>query len=248
MTINNILQEAMRDFKLDGREVEWSAMAFGLWLAPQNSWETTDGRQLNFDLLAKRLMRGDQRFGVCSGTHRVYSLMLLWRLNDEQRVNGKSTFLSNNIRDQVYAHLESVRDRIKVCQFPDGHWPSDWSRGAEALSDPIEDIEYKQVIATGHHLEWLAIAPKELHPPHEQIVKAADWIIKNTSSTPDDIIAGRYTFYSHVGNALALWRHTHPADFWKKWRQTHPYEKPQHKPKQPDDNTLPPAPALPPAP
>jgi hypothetical protein len=80
------------------------------------------------------------------------------------------------------------------------------------------------VIATGHHLEWLAIAPEMLHPPREQIRKAAKWIIQDTLQQSDETLSEHYTFYSHVGNALALWRKTRPADFWQRWRETHPYQ------------------------
>ena len=214
--INDVLQEALRDFRLDEAEVEWSALAFGLWIAPQKTWTTRTGRELSFDLMAERLMRGHKRFGVCNGTHRVYSLMVLVRLDDDHDI------LSDAMREQVMEHLRSVRDLIMVSQFPDGHWPSNWSEGADAVAKPVNDELYKQVIATGHHLEWLAIAPQELHPPREQILKAADWVIKTTIEQTDSDIGQRYTFFSHVGNALALWRKTHPADFWIKWEETHP--------------------------
>ena len=214
--INDVLQEALRDFRLDESEVEWSALAFGLWIAPQKTWTTRTGRELSFDLMAERLMRGHKKFGVCSGTHRVYSLMVLVRLDDDHDI------LSDAMREQVMEHLRSVRDLIMVSQFPDGHWPSNWSEGADAVAKPVNDELFRQVIATGHHLEWLAIAPKELHPPREQILKAADWVIKTTIEQSDSDIGQRYTFFSHVGNALALWRKTHPADFWMKWEETHP--------------------------
>ena len=215
MTINDVVQEALRDLRLDERETEWSSMSFGLWLSPTKTWKSYDGRQMSFDLLATRLLRGDKRFGVCSGTHRVYSLMSLIRLDDDFDI------LSDPIRDSVYSHLERVRDLIVASQFQDGHWPSNWSQGAEAVKNPIDDPEHKQVIATGHHLEWLAIAPKDLYPPPEQIKKAADWIVAKTKSKSDSQILGHYTFYSHVGNALALWRSTRPPDFWNEWRKTH---------------------------
>jgi hypothetical protein len=214
--INDVLQEALRDFRLDEAEVEWSALAFGLWIAPQKTWTTGTGRELSFDLLAERLMRGHKKFGICSGTHRVYSLMVLVRLDDDHDI------LSDTVREQVMTHLRSVRDLIMVSQFPDGHWPSNWSEGADAVSKPVKDELYKQVIATGHHLEWLAIAPQELHPPRDQILKAADWAIKTTIEQTDSDILQRYTFFSHVGNALALWRKTHPAEFSMKWEAAHP--------------------------
>lgn len=216
-TIADVLQEALRDFRLDETEVEWSAMAFGFWIAPQREWTTRSGRTISFDMLAERLMRGHNRLGVCSGTHRIYSLMVLIRLDDEYHI------LSAEIRNRSLDHLRSVRDLITVCQFEDGHWPSNWADGADALKAPIDDPLYKKVIATGHHLEWLAIAPRELHPPREQILKAADWVIKTTAEQSLKEIGERYTFFSHVGNALALWRNTHPADFWMSWEANHPY-------------------------
>lgn len=217
MTINDVIQQSLRDFHLDEPEVEWSAMAFGLWIPPVKQWKTAEGRSISFDQIVQRLIRGDKRFGVCVGTHRVYSVMLLIRLDDQFDI------LSDAVRAEGYAYLEKVRDLISVCQFEDGHWPANWMEGETALTHPEEIPGYKNVIATGHHLEWLAIAPKELHPPHEQIVKAAKWIIKNTTSHTEEEILQKYTFYSHVGNALALWRNTHAAPFWKEWRKTHPY-------------------------
>jgi len=217
MDVNDVIQQSLRDFRLDEREVEWSAMAFGLWIPPVKQWKTTDGRAVSFDQIALRLVRGHKRFGVCVGTHRVYSLMLLIRLDDQFDI------LSDKVHEEAYAYLERVRDLISVCQFEDGHWPANWMDGKTALTDPQEIPEYKNVIATGHHLEWLAIAPKELHPPHEQIVKAAKWVIKNTTEHSEAEILQKYTFYSHVGNALALWRNTHAATFWHDWQVAHPY-------------------------
>lgn len=214
--VSDVLQQALRDFRLDETEVEWSAMAFGLWIAPQKSWTTRDGRTVSFDLLADRLMRGHKRFGVCSGTHRLYSLIVLIRLDDEHDI------LSDAMRERIMNHMKAVRDLIAVCQFEDGHWPSNWSDGADALKKPIDDELYKQVIATGHHLEWMAIAPEELHVSRDQIRKAAAWCIKTTRQQSASDIAMRYTFFSHIGNALALWRNTHPADFWMKWQAEHP--------------------------
>ena len=217
MDINDVIQQSLRDFRVDEREVEWSAMAFGLWIPPVKQWQTTSGRVVSFDLMARRLIRGHKRHGVCVGTHRVYSLMLLIRLDDQFDI------LSDPVRAEAYAYLERVRDLISVCQFEDGHWPANWMDGKTALTNPQEIPEYKNVIATGHHLEWLAIAPKELHPPHEQIVKAAKWLIQNTTTHTEAEILQKYTFYSHVGNALALWRKTHAATFWPEWQKTHPY-------------------------
>ena len=77
LTVKDVIEEALRDFRLEEQETEWSTMAFALWLPPVKSWRTKEGRTVTFDMLADRLMRGQKEIGVCSGTHRVYSLMLL---------------------------------------------------------------------------------------------------------------------------------------------------------------------------
>lgn len=211
-TLGDVLQQTLRDFRLDEREVEWSAMAFGLWLAPVDRWTTSDGREVSFDLLADRLIRGVEHVGVCHGTHRLYSLVVLIRLDDDIRI------LSPETREKILAHLRHVRDLLIRSQFPDGHWPSNWDEGASAVSAPADEAIFHQVIATGHHLEWLALAPEELHPPREMIHKAVRWAIQTTVQEPLDSVLERYTFFSHVGGALALWRNTRASEFWRVWK------------------------------
>ncbi len=239
-TIEDVLQEALRDFRLDEREVEWSVMAFGLWISPERSWKTTDGREVSFDLLARRLIRGDRKWGVCSGTHRVYSLAVLMRLDDEFHI------LSADVRKDVEGHLRLIRDLITASQLEDGHWPTNWMDGKGALEKPADDPNYRKVIATGHHLEWLAIVPEEFHVPREQIRRAARWIIDDTVEKSGEEILERYTFYSHVANALSLWRKTHPSDAWNKWEAAHPgSKKPTLPERAPAGPALPQLPAIP---
>ena len=220
-SFRDVLNQALRDFQLDERETEWSVMAFGFWLAPEkiNSWHNGDGREISFDLLAERLMRNHKKHGVCLGTHRVYSLMALLRLNETY---GDSV-LSQQAVEQITAYLADVRDLVIASQQADGSWPPNWTDGVDALAkaDPSEKMA-RRVIATGHHLEWLAIAPSDFHPDRDVVRKGAEWAIRNAIETPQSEIDENYTFYSHVGNALALWRKTTPAEFWSKWRETHP--------------------------
>lgn len=215
-TIDDVLQRALRDFRVDERETEWSALAFGLWISPTREWKLADGRTVNFDMLADRLIRGSLRFGVCNGTHRLYSMMVLVRLDDTYKI------LSPETRARIMAHLQNVKKLIMESQFEDGHWSSNWYDGAAAVKNPVADPLSQQVISTGHHLEWLAIAPEELHPPRAQIEKAARWAIRTTVAQKPEEIMASYTFFSHIGGALSLWRRTRPADFWRKWEATHP--------------------------
>ena len=216
-SIETVLRESLRDFRLDEREAEWTALAFGLWLPPTHEWIGSGGRRYTFDLIATRLMRGECETGVCVGTHRVYSLVVLLRLDDEF-----PDVLSDPIRAQVEAHLEQVRDWIAVAQFPDGHWPGNWPQGAEAVAHPRDDKLSTLIIATGHHLEWQAIAPARFRLSDEQNRRAVEWLLTTMRGHTDAQILQNYTFYTHVGNAFAYWRKTRPAEFWKEWTDSHP--------------------------
>lgn len=217
-TLYDVIQESLRDFRLDEREVEWTAMAFGLWIPPTKTWIGNEGRQYSFDLIVDRLLRGEKRIGVCGGTHRVYSLLLLIRLDDEYDI------LSDSAREQAYEYLVQVRDAITNSQFEDGHWNSDWPRGELAVQKPLDEPIYRSVIATGHHLEWMSLAPPDLLIPEPQIKKAIDWVVKNTKEQSLEQINAHFTFYSHVNAALCNWRQVHPAEFWRKWEAEHPFD------------------------
>lgn len=225
MTMKDVLGQAIYDFDLDERETEWSAMAFGLWLAPQNEWINGQRRTLNFDMIAERQIRGHKKLGVCGGTHRIYSLMVLLRLDDQY----EHKILSPEMRQKTVDFVKSVRDLLLVTQFEDGHWPYSWPDGESVLAKGDLNPKFRDVIATGHHLEWLSIAPEEFHIPRENVKKAAAWLVNKTKSTPYDDIKGNYTFFSHVGNAMAMWRKTRPCDFWHKWEAAHPFV-PEQKP------------------
>ncbi len=219
LVFGDVLRQALRDFRYDERETEWSAMAFGLWVAPTaKSWRLVDGREMSFDMLAKRMLRGHKQMGTCGGTHRLYSMMVLLRLDEEYDI------LSDDVQASLFKHLEGVRDLLKVGQFEDGHWSYQWPNGEDAVKKPDPSIAmYRHVIATGHHLEWLAIAPESLHPPREQIRHAAAWIIQKTIEMKESEILENYTFFTHVGNALCLWRKTNPSKFYMEWEKTHPF-------------------------
>jgi len=216
-TLNDVLQEALRDFRLDEKEVEWTAMGFGLWLPPTKEWIGSGGRRYSFDLIVDRLIRGHKVLGVCVGTHRIYSLMLLVRLDDEFDI------LSDSAREDAYAYLRSVRELILAAQFEDGHWSGNWPRGAEEVAHPTEEEFYKSIIATGHHLEWLSIAPPDLQIPDDRLKKAIDWVVATTKAQTPDEIKARFTFLTHVGAALSNWRQVRAADFWRDWQASHPW-------------------------
>ena len=220
LQLRHILAEALRDFRLDEGETEWSSLCFALWLGPAGipQWHNGAGRTISFDMLVERLVRNHKRMGVCQGTHRIYTLMALLRLNESQQ----GRLLSPNAATMAEAWIMDVRQLVADSQFPDGSWNPGWCYGKDYQMhlDPQEKIS-KRVIATGHHLEWMSIAPRKFHIPREQILKATQWLLTNVEQTPQAEIDQNFTFYSHVAKALAMWRQTSPAEFWTRYQQEH---------------------------
>src|SRR5690606_12993782 len=93
-----------------------------------------------------------------------------------------------------------------------------------AVQKPLDEPIYRSVIATGHHLEWMSLAPPELLIPEPQIKKAIEWVVKNTKEQSLQQIDAHFTFYSHVNAALCNWRQVRPADFWRQWEAKHPFD------------------------
>jgi hypothetical protein len=56
------------------------------------------------------------------------------------------------------------------------------------------------------------MAPRESHPPRDTLVRAGQWLVATIEEMSDDTIAANYTFLSHAGRALALWRGKQVAD------------------------------------
>jgi hypothetical protein len=69
LQLRHVLAEALRDFRLDEGETEWSSLSFALWLSPDGipQWHNGAGRNITFDMLVERLVRNHKRMGVCQG-------------------------------------------------------------------------------------------------------------------------------------------------------------------------------------
>ena len=230
-SVRYILDEALRDFRLDGVEPEWSVLSFGLWMAQDGitEWHNGSGRRISFDSLVNRLVREAMQRGVCLGTHRVYTLAALLRLHHMH----DQTLLRPATAEVAARYLHEVQRRIEQSQNEDGSWSVNWMQLPEGPEIPTDDSPLnRSIIATGHHLEWMAISPEEFHVPREQIIKAGEWLTQQLlASSPEDVELN-YTYYSHVVRALALWRGSSPAEFYAQHAQQAP------DPLEPEESSL----------
>lgn len=198
-----MLVQALYDFSLNQVEYEWSAAALAMFLPPSNGWTTSEGQRIDFDVIARRMMREELPRGVCFGNHRMYTLTLFLRVDDEHHI------LSPEGRAEVTSFLIDKTQKLVQHQHADGYWDGKWPVQAASsgqTNNSSGDVLTDRILATGHALEWWAMAPAECHPPRETLAKAGQWMVRTIEGLTPEQVDNYYTFLTHAGRALALWR------------------------------------------
>ncbi len=214
ITFADLVETSLREFSVDQMEYEWSILAYTLFVPPTKTWVTSEGQHVTFDMLAERLMREMLPSGVCFGHHRMAGLVTLLRVDAEV-----APILAPATRKRIIEYLTIVSRQLVKTQHPYGYWDDGWI-GAKPKVDEGEaavagDVLKNRIIATGHILEWLAFAPEVVHPPRENLTRAAQWVIHAIEQQDLSEIKEQYAFATHAANSLALWRNTTPAEFMK---------------------------------
>lgn len=214
-TLRAMLEQSLRDFSLNQIEYEWSALSYALYLPPVGSWLTSEDQEVTFGRLADRIMREDLPAGVCSAHHRFYALVVFLRIDDRLREAEQAPILSPAERERIVAYLQDVTARLVRHQHAAGFWNDDWPTATPPGLEPSGrdgDELADRVIVTGHALEWWALAPPPIQPPREVVVRAAAWLVQTVDGLSETEIQRHFSFLSHAGRALALWRRARPSD------------------------------------
>lgn len=206
-SVRDLLGRAWQRFSLNQIEYEWSALAFALYL-PARQWRSTEGQEITYARLAERIQRQPLSQGVCAGNHRLHALVMLLRIDDQ------FDLLTDAEREPILAHLRDATARLVRHQHALGFWDRNWPTAEPAEGDvragqPFTD----HILATGHALEWWALAPEDVHPPREVVIRAAQWLTRTIEEMTPEQIEAQYTFLTHAGRALALWRGHFPSHF-----------------------------------
>ncbi len=206
ITVGQMLDDTLGRYHTNQMEFEWSAISYARYVFPQSRWVNDYGQTIRLNDLLDELIDLPPRQGVCSGTHRLEALVVL--LGAAEQAGG----LSPRQYDRIYQHLKQISGRLIASQHVEGYWNKSWSTGEAPATDDSPLAE--RILATGHHLEWLALAPDAVLPPRETILRAGRWLVRAMLEVDDEVIAKEYGPFSHGARALCLWRCAEPQAVW----------------------------------
>jgi hypothetical protein len=209
--VGDLLTSALRRAHPDQHEYEWTAIAYARYVFPQAAWHNKFGQRMDVDQLVEQLVRQPPELGPCNGLHRLEALAVLSRADDEFHA------LRPRTRHKLLLYMKQASQCLAHAQSAEGYWARQWPRGAAAAVPSKENPAplHDKLLVTGHHLEWLALAPEEVQPPRETVIRAAQWLARSLIEMDSKELLEAYGPYTHAARALCLWRSMEPFEAWK---------------------------------
>jgi hypothetical protein len=165
----DVLLDSISSFHLQQRELSWTALAYALYLPPTREWTNKYGEKYGFDDLTRELIKRSFDEESCAGTHLLYAMTIL------DRVNAQTPILSDTVRAELRGRLQTAIEHAIRSQSQDGSWPIAWY-------DPPSQRERNagesdgRLLATGHLAEWMLYLPDDLRIDGEVMRRAGCWL------------------------------------------------------------------------
>lgn len=133
------------------------------------------------------------------------------------RVDEKYRLLSADVRRSLQQRLDSIIQILEKRQLSQGGWNSSWAGVSDSRYLAGDDL-LNRIMVTGHHLEWIAFAPKSSQLSKNMIRDAVKALRKDVTELQK---RGRRLFkvefpLCHAARALALLRGDDPFLVFKK--------------------------------
>ncbi|WP_145109643.1 hypothetical protein [Gimesia panareensis] len=148
-TVEKLLTSSRNRFILS-QELEWSFLAYLLYLPDCPVWQNRFGERISYEDICKRLLESQMGSGGCTGTHRLFVL------TKALYINNRYNFLSAKMIKRIHKRLNEAVSQLAQTQLQAGGWDEHWASMPAAQSRVIRIKEL--IYYTGHHLEWLILA------------------------------------------------------------------------------------------
>lgn len=201
-TLKSIIRDSLANFHAK-QEIEFSAAAYARWLPPLRAWVDRRGEAHSFDEIVRILVARDLTKTSCSGAHTMYALASIIRAHRMTPILDEDTVAI------AEGYVRKISRLLELHQSSSGAWLKDWVRSSEPA--PKTPLGYQTILVTGHHLEWIALAPDDLRPRRECVESAAR-VLAATLKLQDAQTAGNsYPEFSHALRAVFMYLGENPA-------------------------------------
>jgi hypothetical protein len=180
LALRDVLRDSISNFHLQEYEIEWTALAYALYLPPASSWTNRYGETYSFDDLANEMLQRPLGAASCRGSHLLYALTGIIRVNEIFPI------ISTLTQSRVHGRLAQAVSLAVRSQQPDGSWPPNWHLGeydGPRIAGLISDSRLARMVSTGHLAEWMLYLPTDLRPPRGTLKRAAAWLMSAIQTT-----------------------------------------------------------------
>ena len=197
-SIRDILNDSIWRFD-PTQELEWTVHSYAVYLPPNRTWTNRKGQVFSFDDAARILMSKPKGSGACLGTHVPYTLIMLFRVNEQHKI------ITMEVELEIKRYLREVANSLEHLRDGLGCWPAKWAEGVSSPDADNPTLERVGAItATGHHLEWIAYAPVELRPSRQRLQAAIHGTLKLCEDWSHIERNEFYAPMAHLAKALCL--------------------------------------------
>lgn len=211
-TVADILQDAKMRFGWT-KELEFIGCAMAYWVPPETVWTDRFGNRCSFDELIERLTAIPYGDGACGGCHVPYTIATILG------VDRQYLLLSESARRQAVQRLKELSTHLEATQRPEGGWDATWVGVGRTTKPLYSDAVLDRLTVTGHHLEWIAMAPETCRPSARTVARAVTAFVRDTDEQPPLRIRSFKSILpcSHGARALCLLHGSDAYAVWKSW-------------------------------
>jgi hypothetical protein len=195
-SLRDVMRDSIASFDLKQAEIEWTSIAYALYLPPASSWVNKFGAECTFDQLAHELLQRNPARSSCAGGHLLEALITLVDVEKEfpHIISGESKRL-------IEERLSHLVKRATANRLEDGSWNVDWSN--EPTNKPSYGPLPSRLLATSHTLHWLIHVPARDRPQAEFVTTSARWIKRHLQVADRGLIESHFCPCTHGVSVLA---------------------------------------------
>jgi hypothetical protein len=202
-SLRDVLDCSIATFDFDD-ELEWSVIAYAHYLPPTRRWTNRFGETYSFDDCLRELLNRPLDQAACLGSHIPYAVCNALRINDQIPILDDQTTVA------CRAYLKEVGHELERRQMPDGYWPREWWQSD--ISAATYQNAFALITVTGHHLEWICLAPRDLRPSTKSIVDCVSATNRIVLKMSRHDLNEMYPPLSHLARAMCLARDISPVE------------------------------------